>query len=50
MRQRGGTHDGKVSHAELFFDPVFVFSITQLSHMIAAHYTPMRALSASRDA
>ncbi len=41
LRKRGGVHDTKVSYAELFFDLVFVFSITQLSHLIAAHYTPM---------
>ena len=44
LRVRGGAHDGKVSYVELFFDLVFVFSITQLSHLIAAHYTPMGVL------
>jgi low temperature requirement protein LtrA len=41
LRARGSANDGKVSYAELFFDLVFVFSITQLSHLIAAHYTPL---------
>ena len=40
LRQRGAADDGKVSYLELFFDLVFVFSITQISHLIAYHYTP----------
>jgi low temperature requirement protein LtrA len=37
LRQRGAADDGKVSYLELFFDLVFVFSITQISHLIAYH-------------
>lgn len=32
---------------ELFFDLVFVFSISQLSHALAAHYTPLGAAEAA---
>ncbi len=43
LRDRGG-HDGhRVSFSELFFDLVFVFAITQLSHTLLAHFTPMGA-------
>jgi low temperature requirement protein LtrA len=35
LRQRGAADDGKVSYLELFFD--LVFSITQISHLIAYH-------------
>jgi low temperature requirement protein LtrA len=30
--------DGRVGFAELFFDLVFVFAITQVSHVLLAHY------------
>jgi low temperature requirement protein LtrA len=30
-------HDGEVSYIELFFDLVFVFAITQLSHFLSHH-------------
>jgi low temperature requirement protein LtrA len=39
---RGRTHtpeDAKVGYVELFFDLVFVFAITQLSHGLLAHLT-----------
>jgi len=38
LRTRG-SDQGKVSMAELFFDLVFVFAITQLSHSLLAHLT-----------
>lgn len=38
LRQRDGTH-ARVSFAELFFDLVFVFAITQLSHSLLEHPT-----------
>lgn len=39
LRTRGG-HDGhRVAFSELFFDLVFVFAITQLSHGLLEHFT-----------
>ena len=38
--------DYSVSSLELFFDLVFVFAVTQLSHYLLAHHTPMGALQA----
>jgi low temperature requirement protein LtrA len=43
-RHRGGHDDGRVTFVELFFDLVFVFAITQLSHLLLHHYTPLGAL------
>jgi low temperature requirement protein LtrA len=40
LRQRGGRDSGKVSMVELFFDLVFVFAVTQLSHTLLGHLTP----------
>lgn len=39
--------DHKVAFIELFFDLVFVFSISQLSHALAAHFTVSGALEAT---
>lgn len=36
MRERNGGHQ-RVTHIELFFDLVFVFAITQLSHSLLEH-------------
>jgi len=36
----------RVTYVELFFDLVFVFAITQLSHMLLAHFTPLGVLQA----
>ncbi|NLS05079.1 hypothetical protein HGP14_17175 [Rhizobium sp. P32RR-XVIII] len=47
LRSKGGPADSKVSYLELFFDLVFVFSISQLSHALAAHYTPLGAAEAA---
>lgn len=44
MRRRGGQDDSKVSFLELFFDLVFVFAITQLSHTLLNRFTPGGAL------
>lgn len=41
LRPRAGEHAGRVSFVELFFDLVFVFTIVQLSHTLAHHYTPL---------
>jgi low temperature requirement protein LtrA len=38
LRSRG-THEAKVSFAELFFDLVYVFAVTQLSHKLLADLT-----------
>ncbi|MGE0231034.1 MAG: low temperature requirement protein A [Flavobacteriaceae bacterium] len=40
FRRRGEAEEGKVSFIELFFDLVFVFTIIQLSHTMAHHFTP----------
>lgn len=44
MRERtaGGHH--RVTYVELFFDLVFVFAITQLSHTLLEHFTPLGVL------
>src|SRR6476619_3840172 len=34
----------RVSNAELFFDLVFVFAVTQLSHMLLGRFTPLGAV------
>ena len=41
LRTRGGQDSGKVGMIELFFDLVFVFAVTQLSHGLLAHLTAM---------
>lgn len=44
LRTRG-THDsGKVAMVELFFDLVFVFAVTQLSHALLGRLTPLGTL------
>ncbi|MEH6421844.1 low temperature requirement protein A [Pseudomonas sp. CGJS7] len=42
LRNREG--HAKVGYAELFFDLVFVFAVTQLSHTLLEHLTPAGAL------
>lgn len=44
LRAKQGHESDKVSFIELFFDLVFVFAITQLSHSLMAHFTPLGAL------
>ncbi len=44
LRVRGEREHAKVDFVELFFDLVFVFAVTQLSHGLIAHYTPLGAL------
>ena len=44
LRKRGAHESGKVSMVELFFDLVFVFAVTQLSHGLLAHLSPQGAL------
>lgn len=43
LRARGGHESGKVDMVELFFDLVFVFAITQLSHRLLEHLDPLGA-------
>ncbi|CAM5770383.1 membrane protein [Labrys miyagiensis] len=38
LRERDG-HEARVSYAELFFDLVYVFAVTQLSHSLLHHLT-----------
>jgi low temperature requirement protein LtrA len=40
LRRRDHQDAGRVGMVELFFDLVFVFAITQLSHSLLAHLTP----------
>jgi low temperature requirement protein LtrA len=40
LRTRGEHDSGKVGMVELFFDLVFVFAVTQLSHTLLADLTP----------
>jgi low temperature requirement protein LtrA len=44
FRSHGAHQAAKVSMVELFFDLVFVFAITQLSHSLLARPTPLGAL------
>ena len=46
LRAKGSKNESKVSFVELFFDLVFVFSISQLAHALAEHFTPLGALEA----
>ena len=40
LRERQGEGHGKVTYIELFFDLVFVFAITQVSHALIADFSP----------
>jgi len=39
LRAKGSKNENKVSFVELFFDLVFVFSISQLAHALTEHFT-----------
>lgn len=41
LRTRGGHDDSRVTYVELFYDLVFVFAVTQLSHGLLEHLTPL---------
>ena len=41
LRQHVPGAHARVTFVELFFDLVFVFAITQLSHSLLHHYTPI---------
>lgn len=47
LRRRDSPDGGKVTHVELFFDLVFVFAITQVSHALLAHLTWLGAMQAA---
>jgi len=44
VRSEGGSAKGEVKSVELFFDLVFVFAITQLSHLLIVHLSLEGAL------
>lgn len=44
LRIRKGHEHVRVTFVELFFDLVFVFAVTQLSHTLLAHYTVLGAV------
>jgi low temperature requirement protein LtrA len=44
LRERRTREHNRVTSAELFFDLVFVFAITQISHFLLAHFTLLGAL------
>ena len=44
LRQRGGHENGRVTYVELFFDLVFVFAVTQLSHGLLHQLSLMGAV------
>lgn len=46
LRQRVEGEEGKTDFVELFFDLVFVFAVTQISHTLLEHLTPTGALQA----
>lgn len=41
MRDKNPNGHHRVTFVELFFDLVFVFAVTQVSHTLLAHFTPM---------
>lgn len=44
LRTRRAHQHHRVTYVELFFDLVFVFAITQISHTLLAHFTPLGVL------
>lgn len=47
LREREPHQHHRVTFVELFFDLVFVFAITQVSHTLLARFTPLGALQVS---
>ena len=43
-RPRVPNQHSRVTYAELFFDLVFVFAVTQISHTLLGRFTPLGAL------
>jgi low temperature requirement protein LtrA len=46
LRRRHPHDHARVTYVELFFDLVFVFAVTQLSHSLLAHLTPLGVVHA----
>lgn len=46
-RTRAPHQHHRVTYVELFFDLVFVFAITQISHTLLAHFTPLGGVQAA---
>ncbi|ABD08404.1 low termperature growth protein [Rhodopseudomonas palustris HaA2] len=46
LRVRRPHEHSRVTYVELFFDLVFVFAVTQVSHFLLGHVTPVGALQA----
>ena len=44
FRVNAPNQHSRVTYAELFFDLVFVFAVTQISHTLLAHFTPLGVL------
>ena len=44
LRTRKGHEHARVTFVELFFDLVFVFAVTQLSHALLAHFSVLGAI------
>ena len=44
FRVTGPNQHSRVTYAELFFDLVFVFAVTQISHTLLHHFTPLGAV------
>jgi low temperature requirement protein LtrA len=44
LRERKPDQHHRVTYVELFFDLVFVFAVTQISHFLLAHFSPLGAL------
>ena len=44
LHRTGDREDRRVTNIELFFDLVYVFAVTQLSHYLLAHLTVAGAL------
>jgi len=47
LRERVPGSHHRVTYVELFFDLVFVFAITQISHTLLKHFTPLGVLQVS---
>ena len=47
LRKRNGREHARVTFVELFYDLVYVFAVTQLSHGLLEHLTPLGVLQTS---
>ena len=47
LRERVEHQHARVSYVELFFDLVFVFAITQISHTLLEHFSPLGVAQAA---